>query len=160
MRSERSSHEPSSPVSGLDFSFPVIDGFLTRCDFAPMVDDDDEPKPEFPNRIRKYRKAKRWNLQETAQLAGMAFQTLQRWEKGHHWLPLPKVNKLAEILGCSPYDLLPYHPRPVDDPDIAYVIERMKDADGPTRRAILRSVKGLTDRDADDFEVRPSAKKR
>lgn len=124
-----------------------------------MDEDEPETKPEFPNRIRKMRKAKRLNLVEVAEAAGMSFPTLQRWETKQPWMPLAKVARLAEVLGCSPYDLLPYHPKPIDD-ETAFVLERMRTADEATRRAILRSVKGLTDRDADDFEIRPPAKKR
>jgi transcriptional regulator with XRE-family HTH domain len=124
-----------------------------------MDEDDDAIKPDFPNRIRKFRKAARLNLVETAERAEMSFPTLQRWETKQPWMPLAKVEKLAEVLGVTPYDLLPYHPKPVD-PDTAFILERMAAADPATRRAILKSVKGLTDRDEEAFEHRPPSKKR
>jgi transcriptional regulator with XRE-family HTH domain len=159
MKTEWSSREASSPDFGAELSFPVIGVFFTGCDIAPMEDDEADAKPEFPNRIRKARKAKRLNLVETAEAADMSFPTLQRWETKQPWMPLSKVEKLAEVLGVTPHDLLPYHPKPIDA-ETAFILERMRTADPATRRAILRSVKGLTDRDADDFEIRPPAKKR
>lgn len=160
MRSERSSRDPSTPPEGAEFSFPVVGVFLTGCDIAAMEFEDDEPQPAYPNRIRKARKARRYNLHEAAERAEMSFQTLQRWETKQPWLPLPKVLKLAEALECSVYDLLPYHPQPMEDPEIAYVIDLMKGADAPTRRAILRAAKGLADREETEFEQRALPKRR
>lgn len=140
------------------FSFPVIGEFFTGCNIASMEDDEDA-QPEFPNRIRKYRKARRLNLVETAEQIEVSFPTLQRWETKQPFLPLSRVEKLAEVLGVTPHDLLPYHPRPLD-PDIAFIIDRMTGSDEPTRRAIVKSVKGMTDRDEEPFQHRPPAKKR
>lgn len=154
MKTDGHSQMSSSPHRGLGLSFPVIGAFLTQCDIGVMDHEDAEAAPEFPNRIRKYRKAKRLNLTETAEQIGISFPTLQRWETKQPWLALSKVARLAEVLECTPYDLLPYHPKP-NDPEIQYVIERMKNADNATRMAIMKSVKGLTDRDEATFDTRP-----
>jgi transcriptional regulator with XRE-family HTH domain len=162
MRTERSSHGTSIPEMGAEFSFPVVNFILTGCDVEGMdlSDPPPAPPPKWPNKIRRARNARRMNLETLAAEAGVNFKTLQRWETKYPKLELDKVEGLARVLGVTAYDLLPYHPRPVNDPEIEFVIQRMETADEATRRAILRTVKGLTDRDADDFELRPPTKKR
>ncbi len=120
-----------------------------------MEDEDAATPPKFANRIEKYRRRARLSLMDLAGKVGTSFQTLQRWEKKHPKLTIEKVEKLAAALGCTPYDLLPYHPKPINDPEISFVIERMTSADPATRRAIMRSVKGMTEGDEATFETRP-----
>lgn len=157
MRSETSSLRPSSPENGHDFPFLLIDGFLTGCNIPGMFDDDEPETPsKYPNNIRKARKRKRWSLQETAHHSKMSFQTLQRWETKQPKLSVEKVAKLAKALECSPADLLPYHLE-LDDEE-AFVLSRLRAASPAERRAIVKSVKGLTDRDEEAFELRPPPK--
>lgn len=73
-------------------------------------------------RIRSKRKEKRLSQTELAQLAGIARSSLQRFESGAS----PKsstINKLAEVLECSPDWLLTGHEKAIREfnfPDRSY----------------------------------------
>lgn len=109
------------------------------------------------NRIREFRNAARLSLQELAASAGTTYQTLQRWETTGK-IPVKKLKKLAEALGVTPSDLLPGSEAPrvseLTDEQL-FLLQRFETATPETRKAIMRSVKGLTDRDDEPFTVRP-----
>lgn len=151
------SGEPSSLWSADNFSSLLIDGFLTECDTAgmpkpPPIEDEEDEAPLWPNRIREFRKRRRWSLHHLAAESGVSFQTLQRWEKKHPKLPLSKVAGVASALGVSAGDLLPYELEVTEE--LAFIVERYKAADAETRRMMVKSVKGLTDNDGMGFDVR------
>lgn len=61
---------------------------------------------DLPNRIREERKAKGLTLEEMAELTGISWQTLQRYETGVRRITLEKLGEIAASLGVSTASLV------------------------------------------------------
>jgi transcriptional regulator with XRE-family HTH domain len=57
---------------------------------------------ELGQLLRDLRKSRRWTLAHTAQIAGIARSTLNRWETGVHFPRLPEIEGVLLALGASP----------------------------------------------------------
>lgn len=128
--------------------------FLTRCDIRVMPKKPyGQPVPGVVNRIREHRMRLRWSMQELADKAGSTLQTVQRWETSGKGLTVEKMALLAEKLGVTPADLVVGGTQLTEEE--SFILDRYRNASSSERRYILRSVKGVTDRDEEAFEVRP-----
>lgn len=118
--------------------------------------------PTANNRIREFRQRARLSLMELAAEAETSYPTLQRWETTGK-LSVKKLQVLAgvfsRLLGetVTPADLLPGQPKLSDE--TAWLLERFEGASRAEQKAIIRTVRGLTDRDEEEFTARPTPKK-
>lgn len=60
------------------------------------------------NRIREFRSARGWSLQNLAEAAGTSKSQIDKLEKGARRLTVDWMMRLAKPLGCDPRDLLPH----------------------------------------------------
>ncbi|HOY76932.1 MAG TPA: helix-turn-helix transcriptional regulator [Hyphomonadaceae bacterium] len=119
--------------------------------------------PTANNRIREFRLRARLSLIELAAESEVSYPTLQRWETTGK-LSVKKLQALADVftrvLGetVTTADLLPGKPKISDE--TAWLIERFEAASRDERKAIIKSVRGLTERDEDELTPRPTPAKR
>lgn len=59
----------------------------------------------FGENVRKYRKQKDLTLKQLADILGIKFQSVEKWEKGETMPKGPTLSRLAEALGITPNDL-------------------------------------------------------
>lgn len=62
---------------------------------------------EHPNRIREIRETKGLTLEQVAMAAGTTNQQVSKLEKGERGLDLDWLRRIAQGLGCEPWELLP-----------------------------------------------------
>lgn len=122
------------------------------------------PKPSLPrsnNNIGYYRELAGWSLEEMAPKVPTSFQTLGRWERTGD-VKVSKLVKIADVLSqqlvakglppVSPADLVVGGSELAQDEEL--LLRRYRDASASDKRAILRSVRGLTEPEPLGFEPR------
>lgn len=57
-------------------------------------------------KLRAWRKHRGLTLRELAEPLGCTFVTISRWERGERGLTVQTLQRLAEVLQCTIYDLL------------------------------------------------------
>lgn len=89
-------------------------------------------------RLKYYRKRAGMSLEELAEAMGVVKQTVSKWELGDiPRMTLPRIEKMARILGCEPWDLCGWNPpekeaseeaKAVDsDPELRFIVRLMLD---------------------------------
>jgi transcriptional regulator with XRE-family HTH domain len=58
------------------------------------------------NRIREFRNARGMTLNEVAEAVGASNQQISHLENGRRRLSIPWLQKLSEVFGCDPLDLI------------------------------------------------------
>ena len=87
------------------------------------------------NRIAELRKARGLTLQALADLVGASNQQISHLEKGRRGLTVDWVDRIADALGCHPFDLLDAPPQ----------------AKTERERALLELFRGMSDEQQDAF---------
>lgn len=59
------------------------------------------------NRLREWRHRRGWSLKELAERVGLAYGQVGKLERGDQDLSIVRLRQFAQVLGCSPADLLP-----------------------------------------------------
>ena len=87
------------------------------------------------NRIAEFRKARGLTLQALADRVGASNQQISHLEKGRRGLTVDWVDRIADALGCHPFDLLDAPPQ----------------AKTERERALLELFRGMSDEQQDAF---------
>ena len=93
-----------------------------------------------PNRIREVREAKGLTQTQLGKRCGKNQQWIQRLECGVRTLTVPKLQKIAEQLKCSPLELLPEDMVPAEMVDTAALYARLSPEDRAVAKRIIKSL--------------------
>lgn len=84
------------------FAYLALDGFCQSGKLPAM-----EEEEHYPNRIREWRKAREWTVEELAEKTGLSVSYVSRLEHGARNLSLKNLNLFAAALEVAKSDLLP-----------------------------------------------------
>lgn len=86
-----------------------------------------------PNRLREHREAAGLSLEDLAAKTGMAYQTIQKYEKRERQLTINKLNIFARALGKRPEEFFSYNSAAIqqqaeaEQDDINHSLDRLLD---------------------------------
>src|SRR5690606_14513925 len=83
----------------------IVNGHYTDLDIPRVPCLRDYTSMEFCTNLRRYRRAKKWNQDELADLIGVTQAAVQRWETGKREPSHADLEKLARALGVTVADL-------------------------------------------------------
>lgn len=98
-----------------------------------------EIRQHMQNRLKELRKAKGLTLEALAKRVRSSNQQISNLENGKRRLNLDWIERLAEALGCHPFELLADQPLPRTREE-RLLLELFRDLNGEQRRAVLRVV--------------------
>ena len=93
------------------------------------------------NRIKDFRKARKLTLEELARKLGVSYSAIQKLESGTVDLDITWMRKLAQVLDCKPYELLPLDMQPDEITPQEREILRMIRKSAPTNNDNLTTAK-------------------
>lgn len=98
-------------------------------------------KPNRATYIREWRKHRKMTLEQVARQIGMTTSNLSKTERGENAYTQPVLEALAEVLRCSPADLITR--RPGEKNELQALFEAL---DAEQRDTALTVIKALKDR--------------
>ena len=95
------------------------------------------------NRIADMRRANGLTLQQLADRMGVSNQQVSHLEKGRRGLTVDWVERIAQALGCHPFDLLDAPPYDSDERE-KILVELFRDLSPEQQKAFLAATAALT----------------
>lgn len=95
------------------------------------------------NRIAEMRRAKKLTLQQLADRMGASNQQVSHLEKGRRGLTVDWLERIAEALGCHPFDLLDAPPYDSDERE-RILVELFRDLSREQQKAFLAATAAIT----------------
>lgn len=103
-------------------------------------------RKEFGLRLKQLRKNKGWSQKELANMVGVSFQQLNKYEGALNTPPLEKVVSLSQALTTS-IDFLVFgkasHDTPINDLRLLKMFQQLDDFDGDEREMVIKLIDAL-----------------